>query len=112
LYFKPEGTGRAPEALEPTAVFRGGDVEVGVFVEPTAHAARAFRRTAQHAVSVRVRAGAPAPEALESLVDWFTARLHTVELERTEIRRWVSDPPAPWRFVPATEAAGSGGERA
>jgi hypothetical protein len=112
LYFKPEGTGRAPEALEPTAVFRGGDVEVGVFVEPTAHAVRAFRRTAHHAVSVRVRAGAPVPEELESLVDWFTARLHTAEIECTEIRRSVTDPPAPWQFVQATEAAGQEGERA
>src|SRR5262249_10622174 len=57
LYCKPRDSGRAPEALEPAAVFRTGAIEVGVFIEATEHAPRAFRRTARHAVSVRIREG-------------------------------------------------------
>src|SRR5262249_5625375 len=37
LYCKPRGSGRAPEGLEPAAVFRSGGVEVGVFIEPAEH---------------------------------------------------------------------------
>jgi hypothetical protein len=101
LYFKPRSSGRAPEALEPVAIFRGGDVEVGVFVEPTEHAARAFRRTERHAVSVRVRDGKPSPGALEPLVDWFTARLRATERDGAHLGARLADPPAPWHIVDA-----------
>ncbi len=104
LYFKPRDSGRAPEALEPTAVFRSGDIEVGVFVEPTEHAARAFRRTERHAVSVRVRDGKPSPGALESLVDWFTARLRASERGAAALGTCWADPPAPWRHIDGSSA--------
>jgi hypothetical protein len=99
LYFKPRASGRAPEALEPTAIFRGGGVEVGVFVEPTEHAARAFRRTERHAVSVRVRDGEPKSGSLEPLVDWFTARLRETEKNGGDLAAHLADPPAPWQIV-------------
>jgi hypothetical protein len=99
LYAKPLGSGRAPEALEPAAIFRAGAAEVGVFVEPTEHAARAFRRTERHAVSIRVRDGDPQPLALESLVDWFASRLSAAERDGADLEARVADPPPPWRIV-------------
>lgn len=107
LYCKPRDSGRAPESLEPVAIFRCADVEVGVFVEPTEHAARAFRRTKRHAVSIRVRAGTPVPHALESLVDWFTARLGAAERDGTNIATRLADPPAPWHLAGPTSPNGS-----
>lgn len=104
LYCKPRGSGRAPEALEPAAIFRSAEAEVGVFVEPTAHAARAFRRTARYAISVRVRDGRPAPHALESLVDWFTARLGDDERDDAALVDSLADPPAPWQRVDTAPA--------
>lgn len=103
LYYKPRGSGRAPEALEPAAVFRAAAVEVGVFVEPTEHAPRAFRRTATHAISVRVRAGSPAPRDLEALVDWFTARL-AVDDALPHGAAWLAAPPPPWRLAAEARA--------
>jgi hypothetical protein len=103
LYCKPRHSGRAPEALEPVAIFRNDEAEVGVFVEPTEHAERAFRRTDRHAVSVRVRAGAPTPQTLESLVDWFTARLRAAECDAVGRPTHLADPPAPWRVVEAAQ---------
>jgi hypothetical protein len=99
LYFKPRDSGRAPEALEPTAIFRAADVEVGVFVEPTECAPRAFRRTERSAVSVRVRDGNPAAGALEPLVDWFTSRLRSSESGGAARALRLTDPPAPWHVV-------------
>jgi len=108
LYCKPRHSGRAPEALEPAAIFRVDNAEVGVFIEPTEHAVRAFRRTERHAVSVRVRDGIPPPLALESLIDWFTDRLR--DAERNGMRNTaLADPPAPWRVVTTPPLAGSGG---
>jgi hypothetical protein len=110
LYCKPRDSGRAPETLEPAAIFRLGNVEVGVFVEPTERAARAFRRTERHAVSVRVREGTPAPRMIESLVDWFTARLRAAERDGAPLAKRLADPPAPWRLVAATGPLASPGE--
>lgn len=104
LYFKPRSSMRAPEALEPTAVFRAGPAEVGIFVEATEHAAKAFRRTDVHAVSIRVREGEPTPHALETLVDWFTARLRVAEKGRVHVSTQLDRPPAPWVTVPLQEA--------
>ena len=114
LYCKPRDSGRAPEAVEPAATFRGGNAEVGVFVESTEHAARAFSRTSRterHAVWVRVHDGAPSPLALESLVDWFTARLRAAERDGTRIATRLANPPAPWRVVDAARLIGSPRER-
>jgi len=102
LYYKPRGSGRAPETLEPAAIFRAGGAEVGVFIEPTERALRAFRRTERHAISVRVRNGAPAPSAVEALVDWFTARLRAAERDGAPISTRLGDPPVPWRTVNAS----------
>ncbi len=99
LYCKPRDSGGAPQSLEPTGVFRDGDLEVGVFVEPNAGAARAFRRTERSAVSIRVRHGAPAPHHIESLVDWFTERLRAAEAACAPPR--LADPPPPWHAVDA-----------
>jgi hypothetical protein len=99
LYCKPNGSGHAPEALEPVAIFRADGVEVGVFVEPTERAARAFRRTDRHAISVREREGAPEPQAIESLVDWFASRLRGAERDGVPIVTRLDDPPSPWRMV-------------
>jgi hypothetical protein len=101
LYFKPRSTMRAPETLEPSAIYRIDGNEVGVFIEPTEHAARAFRRTARSAVSVRVREGAPTSGSLESLVDWFAARLDEAEKRGSGARVMLEDPPSPWGFVDA-----------
>jgi hypothetical protein len=99
LYCKPLDSGRAPAALEPAAIFRLDDAEVGVFVEPTEHARRAFSRTERHAVSVRVRAGAPVPQALESLIGWFTETLRAAERAGGDLAARFNDPPTPWRAV-------------
>ena len=112
LYCKPCGTGRAPEALEPAAVFRGHGVEVGVFIEPTEHAARAFRRTDRHAVSVRLRAGsAPPSRALDELVDWFAARLRVAERTGEAVVERLEDPPRPWRLADGAPGRDSKPER-
>jgi hypothetical protein len=105
LYCKPRDSGRAPQSLEPVAIYRSGDAEVGVFVEPTQHARRAFRRTERHAISVRVREGSPAPYALEALVDWFAGRLGAAELTSGLS---LSDPPPPWRRVDTARQGASG----
>jgi hypothetical protein len=111
LYCKPRDSGRAPQALEPAAIFRIGETEVGVFVEPTQQAARAFRRTERHAVSVRVREGDPSPQALEALVDWFTARLGASEHDGSRVAPPLADPPPPWRLVHEGQPRGGPGER-
>jgi hypothetical protein len=112
LYCKPRDSGRAPEAIEPAAIFRVDDAEVGVFIEPTEHAARAFRRTERHAISVRVRDGVPSRHALESLVDWFTARLRVVERAGGSIETEFGDPPAPWRVIESGSRPAAPGGRA
>jgi|SRR5579862_141225 len=97
LYCKPRDSSGAPHSLEPTTVFRDGDTEVGVFVEPNGMAARAFRRTERSAVSIRVRQGEPIPHHIESLVDWFTERLRAAEA--AEVQPCLADPPPPWHAV-------------
>jgi len=100
LYAKPRDSFRAPEALEPFAVFRTDSGEVGVFVEPNEHARRAFRRTDAHAVSIRIREGEPVAAVLEALVDWFAARLSAAEQSADwshALAGNLHDPPAPWQ---------------
>lgn len=93
VYHKPRGSMSAPESLEPAAIFSSGAGEVGVFVEPAERAGRAFRRTEQHAISVRVRAGSPSGASLEALVDWFAL---VVRAEERGAAPDVGGPPAPW----------------
>ncbi len=99
LYCKPRNSSRAPETLEPTVVFRCDNVEVGLFVEPTERASRAFCRTERHAISVRERAGAPEPRAIESLVQWFALRLRDAERDGVPVVGRLDNPPPPWRMV-------------
>jgi hypothetical protein len=110
LYCKPRHSGRAPEAVEPAAIFCVGDAEVGVFLEPTEHAARTFSRfsrTERHAVSVRILAGAPIPRDLESLVEWVTAALRGAERDNALITERLCHPPRPWRLAPAAPYYGT-----
>ena len=97
LYCKPRDTGGAPHSLEPATVFRDGNIEVGVFVEPNGTAARAFRRTERSAVSIRVRQGEPIPHHIERLIDWFTERLRAAEV--AGVQPCLADPPSPWHAV-------------
>lgn len=99
VYCKPRQSSRAPEALEPAAVFRAGAVEVGLFVEPNERAPRAFCRTARHAISVREREGVAEPRAIESLVTWFALHVQSAEEGGMPIAARLDDPPAPWRIV-------------
>ena len=110
IYCKPRHSGRAPEALEPAAIFRAGDAEIGVYVEPTERAVRAFRRTERHAVSIRTREGSATPHALESLVDWFADRLRSAERDGAAIATRLGDPPTPWRLVGPIAAPRSPGD--
>ncbi|HYD50571.1 MAG TPA: hypothetical protein VEB21_19600 [Terriglobales bacterium] len=103
LYCKPRGSGSALHGLEPTAIFRADSSEVGLFVEPTAAALRAFRRTERHAISLRIRAGEPSPLAMESLVDWFAERLRLAESEEFRAGLRLHEPPAPWALVACRE---------
>ena len=96
-YFKPRGSSRAPESLEPFAIFTFPGGEVGIFVEPSESAQRAFRRTDRYAVSLRIRSGQPEPVDLERLVDWFCASLHRVEQGATSSPD-IDNPPQPWNI--------------
>jgi len=111
LYFKPRHSGRAPEALEPVAVFSAGDAEVGVFIEPTKHAPRAFSRTEHHAVTVRLRRGVPPPLLIEALIGWFTAQLRLAERYGVRGGPYLTRPPEPWRLVPDREPSPNPGAR-
>src|SRR5206468_3093697 len=51
VYYKPAADRTPVASLEPTARFRAGAVEVGLFLEPTERAERAYARTARHALS-------------------------------------------------------------
>ncbi len=97
-YFKPSGSSRAPESLEPLAIFASDLGEVGLFVEPTAGAERAFRRTQRHAISCRIRSGEPPPEHLENLVDWFCIRIDEAE-PRNLADLEIDSPPSPWHLL-------------
>jgi hypothetical protein len=99
VYCKPLDSSRAPEALEPTAIFRANSVEVGIFVEPSERAARAFCRTERHAISVRERQGTAEPQAIESLMRWFASCVRTAERDGVSVVARLGDPPSPWNMV-------------
>lgn len=94
-YAKPAGTAAPVHALAPHAIFVAGRVEVGLYIEPSARTPRAFARTAQHALTLRERAGrAPGPQ-LERLGRWAQARVF--ESEQRGVAPQLDQPPAPWR---------------
>ncbi len=98
LYFKPEGAGDAPHALDPVACFGTEEGEVGLYVAPNEGTPRAYVRTAHHALSYRVREGQPASGEIEALMTWAETRVRAceetspVELSAIDLRQ----PPAPW----------------
>jgi hypothetical protein len=99
-YVKPAGTDRPVWTLEPAAVFRAGDAEVGIFVEHGGHAPNAYARTAAHAISYRVRHGTPLGEDVERLAAWVVAHVERAEREGLDVPGLpLTDPPAPWSRV-------------
>ncbi|MEM9457563.1 MAG: hypothetical protein AAGF11_25515 [Myxococcota bacterium] len=98
-YAKPAGTAAPVHALAPHAIFVAGRVEVGLYIEPSARTPRAFARTAQHALTLRERAGrAPGPW-LERLGRWAQAQVFESEQRGGAPR--LDHPPAPWRCLAA-----------
>lgn len=77
-YVKPRDADEpAVWSLEPAAriVVEGG--ELAVFLAPAAHAPRAYAIVDDQAVSYRIVAGAPTPEAIRETMDDVIARLRT-----------------------------------
>jgi hypothetical protein len=80
-YAKRHGAAAPVHALAPVAIFRRGEVEVGLYVTPSADTPRAFVRTDTHALTFRTRQGEPEREALEALGEWAAARVaHDTEI--------------------------------
>ncbi len=98
VYFKAPGVVPASWSLEPVLIARAGDAELGLFVEPAALGRRAWAVVAGHALSYRVRAGAPEREALEALMRWAGAEL-AAGTDPAELGR-SSSLPTPWRIAP------------
>lgn len=94
VYAKRRGAAAPVHALSPVAVFRAGDVEVGLYVAPTADAPRAFVRTERHALTFRTRQGDPPGPAIEALGRWAAARV--ARAERRGERPSFAGPPPPW----------------
>jgi len=77
-YVKPAGASTALWQLEPALCLRGPQGELGVFVEP-ATAPRAYVYTASHALSYRVRQGAPPADAVAAVMRWAYAAVSAWE---------------------------------
>lgn len=97
VYVKRRGAAAPVHALEPQAVFRAGDVEVGLVVEPSEGTPRAFLRTERHAITLRTRQGTPDREAIEQLGRWAGDRVRAAE--RAAAALDFAGPPAPWSRV-------------
>lgn len=98
VYAKRRGAAPPVYALAPTAVFRAGAVEVGLYLEPRRDGVRAFVRTERHALSFRDREGMASPAELEALGRWAAEQVSRAERERSGPD--LSSPPAPWSRVP------------
>jgi hypothetical protein len=105
VYYKPAGDDTPVASLEPAAVFRAGAVEVGLFLEPTDRAPRAFARTAHHALSLRLREGTSRPEDLERLMAWAARSVRAAELARLPPASLLRHPPPPWQTADALPGA-------
>ena len=104
VYFKPRGSARPVASLEPAARFRAGASEVGVFLEPSRAADRAYLRTARHAISYRCREGAPPRLEVEALMQWVATRVRAAEASGLPPAQILSEtgpsgPPSPWHVV-------------
>ena len=69
---------------------------MGVFVEPSDRAERAYARTERHAISVRAREGGPAPTWIEPLMAWVLDRVRAAERDEAPLASRLSNPPSPW----------------
>ncbi|MFT5355136.1 MAG: hypothetical protein ACI9KE_002352 [Polyangiales bacterium] len=112
IYFKPEGEGDSPYALEPAACFSigssTGKSELGLYITPNEHAAQAYCRTVRYALSYRVREGRPAPTEIDALMAWSRQIVQTHEVSRSTDSSFelspidFSSPPEPWVCEPKT----------
>jgi hypothetical protein len=96
VYAKAAGAARALHVLEPSAVFTAPGFEVGLYLEPSAGTARAFTRTARHALSFRTRLGEPSSAAVERLGEWAKGRV--LQAERSGEPPRFDAPPDPWKL--------------
>ncbi len=94
IYFKPAGVPERFGALDAELVFRCGDGELGIHLEPVARAPKAYARTARYAVSYRVRAGSPGGRVVDALMAWVVSSLAREE-SGGPAPDW-SSPPPPW----------------
>lgn len=104
IYFKPEGEGDAPYALDPVACFSlrtsSGRSELGLYITPNEHASEAYCRTARHALSYRLREGQPAPLEIDALMTWSLQLVRACEESAHELSTLdFSRPPKPWTSV-------------
>ncbi|RMG14623.1 MAG: hypothetical protein D6729_13500 [Deltaproteobacteria bacterium] len=90
LYFRARGAGAPQWRLEPVAVFRCPEGEVGIYVAPAAAAERAYLRTGPHALSYRIREGTVAGPRVDALMQWAAGALSP------DGRRIRGEPPSPW----------------
>lgn len=95
VYFKP--TGQALSwSLEPVASFSDGTCEVGLYLEPSTPARRAYARTERWSISFRLREGKPRRAMIERLMSWY---LETVETHTDDPASHLHSPPEPWYAV-------------
>jgi len=99
VYAKRHGRAAPVFALAPLAVFRRGDVEVGLYVTPTDGAPRAFVRTDGHALTFRSRDGSPDAATLEALGAWAARQVAAGEGKGAVEATKFDAPPAGWRLV-------------
>ncbi|MCZ7679078.1 MAG: hypothetical protein M5U28_10115 [Sandaracinaceae bacterium] len=98
VYAKRRGAAPPVHALAPAAVFRAGEVEVGLYIEPRGDGVRAFVRTERHALSFRDRQGKASPPELEALGRWAAGQ--AARAEREGVSMDLSSPPPPWSRLP------------
>lgn len=95
VYFKPAGHDVPQWSLEPIACFSDGQCELGVYLEPTTLAERAYARTERWAISYRIREGRADGRAIDRLVGWFVAKVAENESPPSQL----TAPPEPWYVV-------------
>ncbi len=95
VYFKPKGHSVPQWSLDPFACFSNGHCEVGVYLEPTTIAERAYAKTARWAISYRMRDGRADGEAIDRLMSWFVAQVAESESPPAKLNA----PPEPWHVV-------------
>ncbi len=92
-YVKPlDAAGPSLHALEPSARFRTGAAELGIYITPSGATARAYARVDGFAVSYRRLGGAPTRPEICSLLDWVVAQ---VRAQGDDADAFTAPPP-PW----------------